>query len=237
MKEEPPHNWRLAKKRVLCWQTVQCFEIRFFAKRQIVSNHMKTRLRKILIRIHFIALTIAVLNSLFKNFTTYSLEGNIEFGIEILTAISGLTLFFFYLKPFKKINYYFSISATVSFFLIFGLIFRVFILGFVLSILLFPMIPDDKKFEENGIIIATPFQGFITACCSYQIKERQLLIFEKDYGRIITEGPISFETVRIHSTETEIELTYSTGYDNELINKKKINKIRQLTTSEFIQAG
>lgn len=179
-----------------------------------------------MIRFHFIALTIAIMNFLFKNFTTYSLEGNIEFGIEILTAISGLTLFFFYLKPFKKINFYFSIYATVAFFLIVGLIFRGFFLGLVLSVLLFPLIPDDKEFEENGVIISTPFQGFMAACCSYQVKERQLIIFEKDYGKwdLEGEGPIDFKTVKINSSDDEIEITYSTNFDEGVIKKKKIKK-------------
>ena len=164
---------------------------------------MKTRLRKILMRIHFIALTIAILNSLFKYFTTYSLEGNIEFGIEVLTVISGLTLFFFFLKPFKRINLYFSIYATVASFLIIGLIFRGLFWGLVLSVLLFPLIPDDKQFEENGIIISTPFKGMIASCCSYQVKERKFLLFEKDYGELEVEGggPIDFETVNLITKE------------------------------------
>lgn len=187
---------------------------------------MKTRLRKILKRIHFVALTIAILNSLFKNFTTYSLEGNVEFGIEILTVISGLILFFFYLKPFKKINLYFSIYPTISSLLILGLIFRGIFWAFVLSVVLFPLIPNDKAFEENGITISTPFQGFMAPCCSYQIKERQLLIFEKDYGKwnLEGEGPVDFETVKINSNDNEIEITYSTDFDKGVIKKKKIKK-------------
>jgi len=167
------------------------------------------------------------MNSQFENFTTYSLEGNIEFGIKILTALSGLTLFFFYLKLFKRINFYFSIYAAVAFFLLIGLIFRGLFWGFVLSVLLFPIIPDDKEFEENGIIILTTFQGFMSRCCSYQIKERQLLIFEKDYGiwELEGEGSIDFETVKINSNENEIEITYSTTFDKGMI-KKKIIEIR-----------
>lgn len=187
---------------------------------------MKTRLRKIFIRIHFVTLAIAILNSIFKNITAYSLEGNIEFGIEVLTVISGLTLFFFYLKPIKKINYYFSIYATVALFLLIALVFRGLFLGLILSVLLFPIMPDDKEFEEKGIIVSTPYQGFMARCCSYQIKERQLLIFVKDYGQwdLEGEGPIDFETVKINSSEKDIEITYSTDFDKGLIKKKKIKK-------------
>ena len=176
---------------------------------------MKTRLRKILIRIHIVALTIVILNSLFKNFTTYSLEGSIEFGIWLLLAITGLTLFFFYLKPFKRINFYFSFYALITTLSIIALVFRSFFLGFILLIILYPAIPDQKKYEKDGIIITVPFQGFMSRCCLYEIKERQLLIFEKDYGRweLDGEGPIDFETVKINSNDSEIEIIYSTDFD------------------------
>tara|TARA_Y100000114_G_scaffold154224_1_gene175810 strand:- start:4711 stop:5274 length:564 start_codon:yes stop_codon:yes gene_type:complete len=187
---------------------------------------MKTRLQKILIRIHLTTLLVAILNVLIKSLTAYSLEGNIEFGVKILTVISGLILFFFYLKPFKKINFYFSIYATIAGLLIIGLTFRGIFWALVLSVVLFPLIPDDKEFEENGIIISTPFQGFMAPCCSYQIKERQLLIFEKDYGKwnLEGEGPVEFETVKINSNANEIEITYSTDFDEGFMKKKKIKR-------------
>lgn len=99
-------------------------------------------------------------------------------------------------------------------------------MGLVLSVLLFPLIPDDKEIEENGVIISTPFQGFMAACCSYQVKERQLIIFEKDYGKwdLEGEGPIDFKTVKINSSDDEIEITYSTNFDEGVIKKKKIKK-------------
>ena len=187
---------------------------------------MRTRLREILIRIHLIILAIVILNALIKSLTAYSLEENIEFGVKILAVISGLILFFFYLKPFKKINFYFSIYATIAGILIIGLIFRGIFWALILSVVLFPLIPDDKKFEENGIVISTPFQGFMAPCCSYQIEERQLLIFEKDYGRweLDGEGPIDFETVKINSNNNELEITYSTDFNKGVIKKKKIEK-------------
>lgn len=97
-------------------------------------------------------------------------------------------------------------------------------LGLVLSLFLLPLMPDDKEFEENGVIISAPHQGFMALCCPYQIKERQLLIFEKDQGvwELEGEGPIDFRTVKINSSENEIEITYSTNFDKGVIKKKKI---------------
>ncbi|WP_070138640.1 hypothetical protein [Crocinitomix algicola] len=187
---------------------------------------MKKRLQKILIRIHLTTLTVAILNALIKSLTVYGLEGNMEFGVKILTVISGLILFFFYLKPFNKINFYFSIYATIAGLLIIGLIFRGIFWAFVLSLVLFPLIPDDKEFEENGIILSTPFQGFMAPCCSYQIKERQLLIFEKDYGKweLEGEGPIDFEKLKINSNDKEIVITYLTDFDERIMKEKIIKR-------------
>jgi len=191
-----------------------------------LNEHMKTRLPKILIRIHFVALTIAILNSLFKNFMAFSPASEIEFGIKILIVISGLILFFFYLKPFKKINTYFSIYAIAGIFLIIGLIFRGIFGALIISIILFPIIPNVKEFENNGVIISTPFQGFMAPCCSYQIKERQLLIFERDYGifELEGEGPIDFETMNINQSESEILLTYSTDFDKGIVKSKIVKR-------------
>ena len=184
------------------------------------------RLRKILIRIHLTVLTAAILNALINSLTTYSLEGNIEFGVKILAVISGLVLFFYYLKPFKKVSFYFSIYPIIGVLLILGLIFRGIFWALVLSVVLFPLIPDDKVFEENEIIISTPFQGFMARCCSYKIKERQLLIFERDYEKweLEGDGPIDFETVKINSSEKEIEITYSTDFDEGIMKKKIIKR-------------
>lgn len=164
------------------------------------------------------------MNSLFKNFTTYSLEGKIEFGIEIFTAISGLALFFFYLKQFKKIKFYFSIYALVSLFTIVALIFKNSFLGLLLMIIFYPIFPDEKVYEKDGIIISVPFVGFMSRCCHYEIKERKLIIFEKSYGVIELEVPIDFETISVKSTEDQIELIYSTDIDKKEVNKKLIKK-------------
>jgi len=182
---------------------------------------MEVRLRKVLIRVHFIMLATAILNSLLKVFSTYSLESNLELILKLAAVISGLTLFFFYLKPFKMINLYFSIYAFMTLFLTIGIIFRGVFWGVALSIILYPIIPDQKKYEKNDIIISIPFKGFISSCCSYQIKERQLLLFEKNYGVFESEGPIDFNTLKMEKTKNEVELSYSTEFE---IKKIQINK-------------
>src|SRR5690554_3010311 len=86
-------------------------------------------LRKVLIRIHFLALAIAVINFIFKNYTPYSLEGRVDFGVELVALGSGLAAFFFYMKPFKKVSFYFSIYPFLAVLTIFALITKTLVLG------------------------------------------------------------------------------------------------------------
>jgi hypothetical protein len=187
---------------------------------------MKKKLPKILIKLHSIALAVAILNSLFNYFTAFSLASEIEFGIKIGIASSGLILFFLYLRQFKKMNTYFSVYAIAGILFTIGLIFRGIFGALIITLMLFPIMPNEKEFENNGIIISIPFQGFIASCCSYQLKERQLILFERDYGtfELEGEGPINFETMRINQSETEIVLTYSTDFDKGIVKTKIIKR-------------
>ncbi|MDX1907906.1 MAG: hypothetical protein SF053_12805 [Bacteroidia bacterium] len=187
---------------------------------------MKTRLRNILITIHIAAWAIVIVNTLVQHLYLISLAGNIEVGIEVVALISGLALFFLYLKPFEKINVYFSMYAVSAFLLVGAYLFRSLLLGYMVSVLLFPFIPDEKKFEENGVIISVPFQGVMSRCCSYKVTERYLLIFEKNDGiwELEEQGPIDFGKVQMISREDEIEIIYSTGVGEAMMRKKKIKK-------------
>jgi predicted membrane protein len=187
---------------------------------------MKPRQRTILTRIHFTALSLAVLNSISKIFTSISLADEIAFAINLVVVVSGLILFFFYLKPYKTISFYFSFYAFAATLVIIGFVFRGIFGALILSIILSPIIPNEKEYVHQGVTISTPFQGFISPCCSYQVKERKFLIFEKDYGifELNGEGPINFESVHINLSNTEIEITYSTIFDQEIEKKKIISK-------------
>ena len=184
---------------------------------------MKLRLRKIVLGIHFVALILVLLNFLLNYFTTYSLEGNIETGTELITLFSGLILFFFYFKPFRKISFYFSLYAILAFLTIGALVFRSGFLSLLLLIILHPFFPDEKKYEKDGIIIAVPFQGIMSSCCSYEIKERKLFFFEKRHGIFQLDDSINFETIEIETTDDEIVLIYSTYFDDKM-NKTIIQK-------------
>ncbi len=184
---------------------------------------MNTSFHKILTRIHFSALTIAILNFLLNELTAYSLDGISELAIEITAVFTGFLLFFFYLRPFKKLNFYFSIYPVAAFLLITGLIFKGLFWAIILSVIFFPLIPDKKHFEQDGIIISTSYRGFMAPCCSYQLKERKLLLLEKEYVIFESDGPIEFETLKIENTMNYVELTYKTDFGEE-IKHSKISK-------------
>ncbi|PHR46528.1 MAG: hypothetical protein COA32_10310 [Fluviicola sp.] len=173
---------------------------------------MNNRLKKFFIRFHFVTLVIAIVDIIVKNLTAYSLEGNIAFWITISALLSGVVLFFCFSmkRPFNNLSFYFSLYALLATIVIIGFVFRSIIWFIILSILISPIYPDEKKYEQNGVIISEPFQGFLSRCCTFQLKKRELLIFEKDYGIFEEEGTINFETMKIKETEDQIELSYTT---------------------------
>ena len=69
----------------------------------------------------------------------------------------------------------------------------------LIYLILVPIIPNEKVYDRNSFTISAPFQGFMASCCSYQLKERKFLIFEKDYGVFESQsgGPINVESIRI----------------------------------------
>ncbi len=185
---------------------------------------MILKLRKVLIGLHLLTLTTALLNYIVKNLIAFSLLESLELSIEVLTLGSGFILFFLFLKPFKKINLYFSIygltGLLVSFSLLFSGLFWV-----VVYTILFPIVPADKEFEKDGIVIYSPFQGIIASCCTYEVKERYFLIFEKSLGEWRTiDGPIDFKTFEIHPSKDTVELTYHTDYDTEEVRQKVVKR-------------
>jgi hypothetical protein len=181
---------------------------------------MKQKIQKILTKFHFIALTIVIINLVVKYLLHYSLEEHLDLGVKLTVAITGLTLFFLYFNPFKKVNFYFSIYAIAAILILTAFIFRGLFWFVIISLILFPLILDEKKYAQNGIIISDHFEGFLANCCTYVVKERKYLIFEKNYGIFETEGPINFETINIESTQNEIVLTYSLEFDTGKLDSK-----------------
>lgn len=165
---------------------------------------------------HFVVLIIVVSNDVSQNITNFGFTSCLELFLKILTACSGLILFFLYLKPFKKVNIYFSIYAVSTLLLVIGFIFRGIFWALVMSVILHPIYPDQLAFRKDNLIVYNNYQGFMSRCCSYKVKEQKLLIFEKDYGFFETDGVIDFKTFLIEASKNEIKVSYSTNFHNKL---------------------
>lgn len=185
-------------------------------------------LQKIALRLHYMALSMALLNGLADVVTSYSLVSSITYYLKLIIPATGLILSFYYLKPLKARDFYFLIYPFLALLLLLGLIFRGTGWALILSIILFPFMPEDKEFEQDGLIISEHFQGFMAPCCPYKIKERKLLIFERDYGILDVQGdgPIDFETLRVETYEEGYLIHFSSESDSSAV------KTYQLTQSQ-----
>lgn len=184
---------------------------------------MNQKLLKISISVHGVAIALVVLNMLLKYFTIYSLESRIKFGIEVFALFSGFLLFLYFLAVKKRVHLYFALHGALSLLTLIGLVFSRAILFLVIFFVFRPFIPNTDHFEENGIIISVPFQGFMAPCCTYEINERKWLVFEKEIEiwKPIEERSITFDEIQVSSNE--IEIYYSIN-DDHVINKRAIKK-------------
>lgn len=143
-----------------------------------------------LIKWHFYLLGFILLNFGIEILTGYRLNQNLTLFFKIVLYLSGIILFFKSLRPFKVISIYFSfytISAVITgLFFLFGGIF----LAILSSIFLYPIYPKQTEYKTQTIEIYDKFQGFMSSCCSYEVVEPKLYIFEKHLGFINIDKPI-----------------------------------------------
>ena len=129
-------------------------------------------------KFHFYLLIFLIIHSLISKLIGYGFSQYIVFGFKIMLYITGFVLFFWNLKPFKKMTIYFFYYFFTPVIAFLGYIFRgFFLVGILGSILLFPIYPKEKAFEKKDIIVYHKFQGFLGACCSYEI-------YQKKFGQL-----------------------------------------------------
>lgn len=126
-----------------------------------------------LIKIHFYSIIFVTANFIMTLWFDIGIHRNIIFICKIVIYLTGLTLFFLNLRPFKKISIYFSIYLLSPILIgiawladgIFGAI-----LGSVFFAILY--LPDSKL-KDDTYIIYENFQGFLGSCCTYDIIENK----------------------------------------------------------------
>jgi hypothetical protein len=168
-------------------------------------------------KFHFYLLTFLIAHFSVEKLIGYGLSQPIVFCFKIMLYITGFVVFFWSLKPFKKraiyFSYYFFTPVVAFLGYIFGGVFLVGILG---SILLFPVYPKEKAFEKKDIIVYHKFQGFLGACCSYEIYQNNLGVFEKHLVDIKVDDA-DFNKNQIFSDEESVKINYKVyDYSNDI---------------------
>ncbi len=164
---------------------------------------------------HFYLLGFVLINFGIGLITGYRLNQNVTFILKVILYLTGLILFLTTIKPFKKTAIYYSfyaISGVVTgLFFLFGGIF----LAILSSLVLFPIVPKQTEYKTEKIKIYDRFQGFMARCCSYEVVEPKLYIFEKHLGYINIERPIEAEKDEFSFKNNTIIYKYELDNDGQ----------------------
>ncbi len=175
------------------------------------------KFKKLLLRIHITTLIILLINFIINVVFEISLVANLRLVLKILFYISACILFFYYVKPFKKRALYFSIYIFSPIFIFIGwLIDGIF--GAVLgSFFLFFFVPNDIRFENDQIQINKNFEGFLSACCKYEVIEKKFFLFERKIGEFQFEDNLYLrkEDIQIQKDILKIHLILKNYHPQE----------------------
>jgi hypothetical protein len=158
-------------------------------------------------RFHFLLLGLVLLNFAVCLLSDWSLNYDLVFLLKLLVYLSGIVLFAFSVKPFKKIAvYYFYYVLTTLSVGLFTLT-QNFIFGLLTFVLIIPIYRNDTKYQSETINLRNVNGGFLSACCLYEVTEPQLLLFEKNIGKVHIWQEVDFKksTLTIEGDSLKIE--------------------------------
>jgi len=172
---------------------------------------------------HFYLLGLVLINFGIGIISGHRLNQDLTFILKVILYLTGLILFLTTLRPFKKIALYYAFYAVsgvlTGLFFLFGGIF----LAILSSLALFPIVPKQTEYKTETIKIYDRFQGFMARCCSYEVVEPKLFIFEKHLGYINIEKPIDADKDEFSFKNNTIIYTY------ELDNNGQAKTVRDTT--------
>jgi predicted membrane protein len=164
---------------------------------------------------HFYLLGFIIINFGIGQITGYRLNQNLTFILKLILYLTGLILFLTTIRRFKKIAIYYSfyvISGVLTgLFILFGGI----LLAILSSLALYPIFPKQTKYKTETIKIYDRFQGFMGRCCSYEVVEPKLYIFEKHLGYINIKRPIDADKNEFSLKNNTIIYKYKLDYDGQ----------------------
>lgn len=190
-----------------------------------------TQIRDIITKIHFYLLGFALLNFALKSTIEISLNYRFAYLITILIYVSGIILFFWNFKPFKKRAIYYSFYFITPFLTLLFWLFGGIFFAILISTVLYPIYPNQIKAENESIVIYSKYQGFMGACCPYELTEKKYWLLEKKKTEINHHEVIDFRNVSIKSTngKSQLKIKYS-KYDYETERNIQTDTIIEIKT-------
>ena len=135
-----------------------------------------------------------------------SLNYRLTLLIKILFYLSGIILFFFNIKPFKKIALYFMMYVISPVLLFLSILIDGIFGGILISFFLFFISPPDVRFHDENIKIYKVNTGLFAGCCQYEITENEFLILEKKIGEFKFEENLQFEKSKINYNNKSLSI-------------------------------
>lgn len=181
--------------------------------------------KSLILKSHFLFLAIILIDWIIKMFWEIGFVNWLETILKIVILVSGIWSFINYLKPFRKINYYFLIYPISLLLVIVALIFRGIVGAIIISIvLLVPFNLNQIQYDRDKIRIYDNSEGLMSMCCSYKVTEAKFLIFEKELGRFDNDRMIDFEKARIKRSANGIQIVFSQEYFDEIDNSYEMKE-------------
>ncbi|TPG38795.1 hypothetical protein EAH81_15050 [Flavobacterium pectinovorum] len=164
------------------------------------------KLKKVFLKIHLASIILLLINFCIKIIFGLSLIGNLILLFKISLYTSGLLLFFLYLKPFKKLSFYFSLYVFSP--ILIGLSWLIDgISGAILgSLFLFFFVPSDVRFENNEIVINKKFGGLLGRCCDYEVVKKKMFLFEEKAAEFNFDKNIYLKKKDVQLRENYLEI-------------------------------
>jgi len=167
-----------------------------------------SKFKKIFLRIHITTLIILLINFIINVVFEISLIANLRVILKTLFYVSACILFFYYARPFKKIALYFSLYILSPFFIFISWLIDGVFGAVVGSFFLFFFVPNDIRFQNDQIQINKKFEGFLGACCKYEVIEKKYFLFEKNRAEFQFEDNLYFrkEDIQIQKDTLKMHL-------------------------------
>lgn len=184
-----------------------------------VTCYIKRKMRKTLLKFHLTSVSFLILNFLCGISFDISLNYRLTLLIKILFYLSGIILFFFYLKPFKKIAFYFMFYIISPFLLFISILIDGILGGILISFFVFFISPPDVRFDDENIKIYKVQTGLLGGCCQYEITQNEFLLFEKKIAEFKFEENLQFgkSEIKYNNENLTIKMVLK-GYNEETQN-------------------